>query len=153
MLSLAQGKVVGQCFARHRNRESLKFLRRLDQEFPDDIPLHLVMDNYGTHKHPKVQAWLKKHPCFLPHFVPTCNGAGKPSKTSSRDAPCRVHEKGEKNNSSRLGDTTLGSPMILWIVRSCPHLQVMLLFGEKKAIHGYTSNRPRGIAHRLLLHS
>src|SRR5437660_2297953 len=70
-LELAQGKVVGQCFARHRNREFLKFLRRLDQEFPGDIPLHLVMDNYGTHKHPKVQAWLKKHPRFLPHYVPT----------------------------------------------------------------------------------
>src|SRR5437660_8772974 len=70
-LEVAQGKVVGQCFARHRNREFLKFLRRLDQEFPGDIPLHLVMDNYGTHKHPKVQAWLKKHPRFLPHYVPT----------------------------------------------------------------------------------
>src|SRR5712672_2964261 len=70
-LELAQGKVVGQCYARHRNREFLKFLRRLDQEFPGDIPLHLVMDNYGTHKHPNVQAWLKKHPRFLPHYVPT----------------------------------------------------------------------------------
>src|SRR6266403_868903 len=70
-LEVAQGKVVGQCFARHRNREFLKFLRRLDQEFPGDIPLHLVMDNYGTHKHPNVQAWLKKHPRFLPHYVPT----------------------------------------------------------------------------------
>ena len=47
------------------------FLRRLDQEFPGQTPLHLVMDNYGTHKHPKVQAWLKGHPRFLPHFVPT----------------------------------------------------------------------------------
>jgi transposase len=70
-LEVAQGKVVGPCFARHRNREFLKFLRRLDQEFPGEIPLHLVMDNYGTHKHPKVQAWLKKHPRFLPHYVPT----------------------------------------------------------------------------------
>src|ERR1700733_201387 len=70
-LEVAQGKVVGQCFARHRNREFLKFLRRLDQEFPGEIPLHLVMDNYGTHKHPNVQAWLKKHPRFLPHYVPT----------------------------------------------------------------------------------
>jgi transposase len=70
-LEVAQGKVVGQCFARHRNREFLKFLRCLDQEFPGDIALHLVMDNYGTHKHPNVQAWLKKHPRFIPHFVPT----------------------------------------------------------------------------------
>jgi transposase len=70
-LEVAQGKVVGPCFARHRNREFLKFLRCLDQEFPGDIALHLVMDNYGTHKHPNVQAWLKKHPRFIPHFVPT----------------------------------------------------------------------------------
>jgi transposase len=70
-LEVAQGKVVGQCFARHRNREFVKFLQRLDQEFPGDLPLHLVMDNYGTHKHPNVRAWLKKHPRFIPHFVPT----------------------------------------------------------------------------------
>ena len=70
-LEVAQGKVVGQCFARHRNQEFLKFLRRLDQEFPGDLQLHLVMDNYGTHKHPNVQAWLNKHPRFVPHFVPT----------------------------------------------------------------------------------
>ena len=70
-LEVAQGKVVGQCFARHRNQEFLKFLRRLDQEFPGDVQLHLVMDNYGTHKHPNVQAWLKKHPRFVAHFVPT----------------------------------------------------------------------------------
>jgi transposase len=70
-LEVAQGKVVGQCFTRHRNQEFLKFLRRLDQEFPGAMRLHLVMDNYGTHKHPNVQAWLKKHPRFVIHFVPT----------------------------------------------------------------------------------
>ena len=70
-LEVAQGKIVGQCFTRHRNQEFLKFLRHLDKEFPGDTPLHLVMDNYGTHKHPNVQAWLKKHARFVPHFVPT----------------------------------------------------------------------------------
>jgi transposase len=70
-LEVAQGKVVGQCFTRHRNQEFCKFLRRLDQEFPGAMRLHLVMDNYGTHKHPNVQAWLKKHPRFVTHFVPT----------------------------------------------------------------------------------
>ena len=53
------------------HQEFLKFLRRLDQEFPQTLPLHLVMDNYGTHKKPEVQAWLKKHPRFRLHFVPT----------------------------------------------------------------------------------
>jgi transposase len=70
-LELLQGKVVGQCFTRHRHQEFLRFLRRLDTEFPGQIMLHLVMDNYGTHKHPNVQAWLKRHPRFVPHFVPT----------------------------------------------------------------------------------
>jgi len=70
-LEVLQGKVVGQCFTRHRHQEFLRFLRRLDAEFPAPIRLHLVMDNYGTHKHPNVQAWLKRHPRFAPHFVPT----------------------------------------------------------------------------------
>lgn len=70
-LELAQGKVVGECYQRHRHQEFLKFLRRLDQEFPSPIPLHLVMDNYGTHKKQEVQTWLKRHPRFVLHFVPT----------------------------------------------------------------------------------
>lgn len=70
-LELAQGKVIGQCFARHRHQEFLTFLKRLDAEFPIEMKLHLVMDNYGTHKHPRVQNWIKRHPRFIPHFVPT----------------------------------------------------------------------------------
>jgi transcriptional regulator with XRE-family HTH domain/transposase len=70
-LEVLQGKVIGQCYSRHRHQEFLKFLRQLDAEFPGDIALHLVMDNYGTHKHPSVQSWLKRHPRFVPHFVPT----------------------------------------------------------------------------------
>src|ERR1700730_7203080 len=70
-LEVLQGRVIGQCYARHRRQEFLQFLERLDQEFPRNLPLHLVMDNYGTHKQPKVRAWLKRHPRFVPHFVPT----------------------------------------------------------------------------------
>src|ERR1035438_8072050 len=70
-LEIAQGKVVGQCQQRHRNQEFLKFLATIDQEFPGQVPLHLVMDNYGSHKHPNVQAWLQRHPRFHCHFVPT----------------------------------------------------------------------------------
>jgi len=70
-LEVVQGKVIGQCFARHRHQEFLKFLKRVDAEFPVEITLHLVMDNYGTHKHPRVQSWLQRHPRFVPHFVPT----------------------------------------------------------------------------------
>ena len=70
-LEVVQGKVIGQCYARHRHQEFLKFLKRIDAEFPDKIKLHVVMDNYGTHKHPKVQSWLQRHPRFIPHFIPT----------------------------------------------------------------------------------
>src|SRR5213594_1848749 len=70
-LEVAQGKVVGQCYARHRHQEFLKFLQTLDGEFVGDMKLHVVMDNYGTHKHPRVQTWLKRHPRFVPHFIPT----------------------------------------------------------------------------------
>jgi len=70
-LEVLQGKVVGQCYARHRHQEFLKFLKRLDQEFPQDLKLHVVMDNYGTHKHPRVQNWIKRHRRFIPHFIPT----------------------------------------------------------------------------------
>jgi transposase len=70
-LSVLDGKVVGQCVPRHRHQEFLKFLRRLDSEFPEPLTLHLVMDNYGTHKTPEVQRWLKKHPRFVAHFIPT----------------------------------------------------------------------------------
>jgi transposase len=70
-LEILQGKVIGECHGRHRHQEFIKFLRRLETEFPGDIPLHLIMDNYGTHKHAKVQAWMKRHPRFVAHFVPT----------------------------------------------------------------------------------
>ena len=70
-LEVAEGKVIGQCYARHRHQEFLKFLKRLDSEFPAGIKLHLVMDNYGTHKHPKVRDWLQRHSRFVPHFIPT----------------------------------------------------------------------------------
>ena len=70
-LNVLDGKVIGECHPRHRHQEWLKFLRRLDREFPRDLQLHLVMDNYGTHKEPHVNAWLKKHPRFVCHFVPT----------------------------------------------------------------------------------
>ncbi len=70
-LETLQGRVIGQCFQRHRHQEFIRFLRTIDEEFPGKVPLHLIMDNYGTHKHANVQAWLKRHPRFVLHFVPT----------------------------------------------------------------------------------
>ena len=70
-LSMLDGSVVGQCLPRHRHQEFLKFLRTLDREFPGGQELHLIVDNYRTHKHANVDAWLAKHPRFQLHFTPT----------------------------------------------------------------------------------
>jgi transposase len=70
-LELAHGKVVGQCFSRHRHQEFLSFLRRLEAEYPGTMELHLIMDNYGTHKHARVKRWLARHSRFKLHFIPT----------------------------------------------------------------------------------
>ncbi len=70
-LEVATGKVIGQCMKRHRHQEWLKFLRRIERETPKDLDVHLIADNYATHKHAKVKAWLKRHPRFHMHFTPT----------------------------------------------------------------------------------
>ena len=70
-LNVLEGRVIGECMAKHRHQEFLRFLRRLDREFPGDTPLHLIVDNYGTHKQARVKAWLERHPRFTLHFTPT----------------------------------------------------------------------------------
>jgi len=70
-LNVLDGKVIGQCLPRHLHQEFLKFLRTVDGEFPPELDLHLILDNYGTHKHPKVEQWLTKRPRFKLHFTPT----------------------------------------------------------------------------------
>src|SRR5437016_765842 len=70
-LNAANGEVFGLCQERHRHQEWLRFLRLIDQTIPADRQLHLICDNYATHKHPKVQRWLQRHPRFHLHFTPT----------------------------------------------------------------------------------
>jgi transposase len=70
-LEVAEGKLIGACMQRHRHQEWLKFLNLIDAQTPQDMDLHLIADNYHTHKHPKVQRWLGKHPRFHMHFIPT----------------------------------------------------------------------------------
>ncbi len=70
-LNVLEGTVIGHCVPRHRHQEFLQFLRRLDGEFPPALDLHLILDNYGTHTHPKVRRWLARHPRFHLHFTPT----------------------------------------------------------------------------------
>jgi transposase len=70
-LELAKGKLIGACMPRHRHQEWIKFLKMIDRDTPADKDLHLIADNYFTHKTPQVQRWLKKHPRFHMHFIPT----------------------------------------------------------------------------------
>jgi transposase len=70
-LDVLTGKVIGQCLPRHRHEEFLRFLRKIDRETPKGLAVHLIADNYATHKHADVQAWLGKHPRFHMHFTPT----------------------------------------------------------------------------------
>jgi len=70
-LELAEGKLIGTCMPRHRHQEWIKFLKLIDQQTPADLDLHLIADNYFTHKTPEVQRWLKRHPRFHMHFIPT----------------------------------------------------------------------------------
>lgn len=70
-IEMAAGKVIGTCQSKHRHQEWIKFLRLIDSQTPPELDLHLIVDNYVTHKHTKVQAWLKRHPRFHVHFIPT----------------------------------------------------------------------------------
>lgn len=70
-LNILDGKVIGHCQSRHTHVEWLKFLRRIERETPQEKTLHLIADNYATHKHPNVQKWLKRHPRIHMHFTPT----------------------------------------------------------------------------------
>ena len=70
-LDIATGKVIGETHRRHRSKEFLQFLRTIEANVPRALDVHLVMDNYGTHKTPAVRAWLVRHPRFHAHFTPT----------------------------------------------------------------------------------
>ena len=70
-LEMTEGSVIGTCMDRHRHQEWIKFLKLIDQQTPPQLDLHLIVDNYATHKHPKVKTWLKRHRRFHQHFVPT----------------------------------------------------------------------------------
>ena len=70
-LDVASGKVIGETHRRHRAIEFRRFLDRIDREVPADLDVHLVLDNYGTHKTPRIHRWLLRHPRFQLHFTPT----------------------------------------------------------------------------------
>jgi transposase len=70
-LDVATGKVIGECHRRHRSQEFLQFLETIDTQVPADLEIHLILDNYGTHKTPRVRRWFARHPRFHLHFTPT----------------------------------------------------------------------------------
>jgi len=70
-LSMLDGKVIGDCMPRYRHQEFIRFLKQIDTETPLHLDLHLIVDNYGTHKHRRVQSWIRRHPRFHLHFTPT----------------------------------------------------------------------------------
>ena len=70
-LDIATGGVIGELHRRHRSKEFLKFLRTIETSVPSDLDIHLIMDNYGTHKTPAVKRWFARHPRFHVHFTPT----------------------------------------------------------------------------------
>jgi transposase len=70
-IELARGKIIAECMPRHRHQEWIRFLKKIDAETPPNLELHLIVDNYATHKHPKVKNWLKRHKRFHLHFIPT----------------------------------------------------------------------------------
>jgi len=83
-LDVATGAVIGQCMKRHRHQEFLRFLRTNDRHTRPKLDLHLVLDNYATHKHAKVTAWLDKHPRFAPALHPDLGIVAQPSRALLR---------------------------------------------------------------------
>ena len=70
-LNVLDGSVIGQCMARHRHQEFIRFLNRVEATVPAGKLIHAILDNYAAHKHPKVRAWLTRHPRWTFHFTPT----------------------------------------------------------------------------------
>jgi transposase len=70
-MEMAEGRLIGKCMKRHRHQEWIKFLKLIDAQAPADYDVHLIADNYCTHKHAKVKVWLERHPRFHLHFIPT----------------------------------------------------------------------------------
>jgi transposase len=70
-LNVLEGKIIGRCMQRHRHQEFIRFLNTIEAAIPIGKMVHVVLDNYATHKHPKVRAWLARHPRFVFHFTPT----------------------------------------------------------------------------------
>jgi len=106
-LNYLEGKIVSMLAAKHRHQEWLKFLKRIDRETPKELDLHLIVDNYATHKHPEVKAWLAKHKRFHMHFTPTSASWMNLIERFFRDLTEEVVREGSFRHVKELGDEIL----------------------------------------------
>ena len=86
-LNVLDGKVIGQCMKRHRHQEFIRFLNVIDAQVAKKKTVHVIVDNYAAHKHPKVLEWIKNHPRFVFHFTRRQPPRSTPSRASSRNSP------------------------------------------------------------------
>jgi transposase len=105
-LNYLEGKLITTLAGRHRHQEWLSFLRKIDQETPKDVSIHLIVDNYATHKHAKVKAWLTKHPRFHMHFTPTSSSWLNLVERFFRDVSGRIRD-GSFASVRELADTII----------------------------------------------
>jgi len=107
-LNYLDGKVIAQSASRHRHQEWLRFLKQIEAEVPHGQQIHLILDNYATHKHPKVRAWLKKHPRFHLHFTPTSSSWLNLVERFFRDLSQEVLVTGSFSSVRQLEETMFG---------------------------------------------
>jgi transposase len=93
-LSTLDGRLIGTCMKRHRHQEWIKFLALIDEQTPANKDLHLIVDNYSTHKHPRVLSWLRRHPRFHIHFTPTSGSWLNMVERWFRDLTCNRLRRG-----------------------------------------------------------
>jgi hypothetical protein len=130
-LSLLDGQVIGECLPRHRSREFIGFLARLDREAPPDLALHLIVDNASTHRSPLVKRWLTRHPRFLLHFIPTGSSwlnmvepagfATSPSAASAHPPWHLPQRQGIDHGDPRLPSSVQSGPDALRLDQGCRH--------------------------------
>jgi transposase len=107
-LNVLEGTLIGTCMKRHRHQEWIKFLKTIDAETPEKMDLHLIVDNYATHKHPKVKSWLKRHRRFHVHFIPTSSSWLNLVERWFREITDKRIRRGTFNNVKQLEQSIMG---------------------------------------------
>ena len=108
-MEMGKGRLIARCMDRHRHQEWIRFLKVVDEETPPDLALHVIVDNYATHKHPKVKSWLKRHPRFHMHFIPTSSSWLNMIERWFRELTDKQIRRGVFKSVKRLIDTIIAS--------------------------------------------